>query len=166
MASSLRDPPSLQKDKNSDITGLWVILKKDEVYEKNMIKVKKYYKSNPQFSESSCIEPTCPIEFLLEIIGHKWSIQILRELFIGSRRTHELLAALPGISTKTLTLRLRQLQQHDLVKRTVYPEIPPHVEYTLTEKGRELKPILIALKQVGQTWLQQQPCTCPLELSG
>jgi DNA-binding HxlR family transcriptional regulator len=130
------------------------------------MKVKKHYKNTPQSSDNHCIERTCPIEFILEIIGHKWSIQILRELFQGSRRTHELLEALPGISTKTLTLRLRQLQHHDLVKRTVYPEIPPHVEYTLTEKGRELRPVLLALKQVGETWLQQQSCICPLDLSG
>jgi DNA-binding HxlR family transcriptional regulator len=130
------------------------------------MKVKKYYNSSPQSSDNHCVEKTCPIEFILEMIGHKWSIQILRELFQGSCRTHELLEALPGISTKTLTLRLRQLQKHGLVKRTVYPEIPPHVEYKLTEKGRELGPVLMALKQVGEIWLQQQPCVCPLDLSG
>ncbi len=75
----------------------------------------------------------------------------MRELFQGSRRTQELLEALPGMSSKTLTLRLGQLQQYQRVKRTVYPEIPPDVEYALTEKGRELRPVLIALKQVGET---------------
>ena len=120
------------------------------------MKVKNCYESPPQFSQNACQAMTCPIEFLLEIIGQKWSIQILRELFQGSRRTHELLTALPGISTKTLTLRLKQLQQHDVVKRTVYAEIPPHVEYSLTAKGQELKPVLVALKQVGEQWLRQE----------
>lgn len=113
-----------------------------------------------------CLEITSPIEFILDRVGRKWSLQILRELFRGSRRTYELLEALPGISTKTLTIRLRQLEQYGLIKRTVYPEIPPRVEYCLTEKGQELQPVIEALQQVGQQWLQQQSHVCPLELSG
>ncbi|EAW34787.1 helix-turn-helix domain-containing protein [Lyngbya sp. PCC 8106] len=113
-----------------------------------------------------CLEITSPIEFILDRVGRKWSLQILRELFRGSRRTYELVEALPGISTKTLTIRLRQLEQYGLVKRTVYPEIPPRVEYSLTEKGQELQPVIEALQQVGQQWLQQQSHVCPLELSG
>jgi DNA-binding HxlR family transcriptional regulator len=90
---------------------------------------------------------------VLELLGNKWSIWIVRELFKGDRRTHELLEALSGISSKTLTARLRELEMHGLVKRTVYAEIPPHVEYSLTEKGRELQPLLAALKQLGERWL-------------
>lgn len=130
------------------------------------MKVKKCNELPAPFDRDRCREITCPIQFILEIIGRKWSIQILRELFRGDLRTHELLEALPGISTKTLTIRLRQLERYGLLVRTVYPEIPPHVEYSLTDKGRELKPVILALKQVGEQWLEEKPCVCHLELSG
>lgn len=108
----------------------------------------------------------CPIQFVVELLGNKWSILILRELFLEKRRTNELLAALPGISTKTLTQRLREMEHHGLVKRDVYPEIPPHVEYSLTVKGRELQPVMAALHQVGLQWLAQDHCVCPLTEAG
>ena len=79
-----------------------------------------------------CQEFKCPIQFTIDLIGSKWSILILRELFMGDRRTHELLEALPGISTKTHMIRLRELEKYDLVERRIYAEIPPHVEYSLT----------------------------------
>ncbi|MDJ1169514.1 helix-turn-helix domain-containing protein [Roseofilum sp. BLCC_M154] len=109
--------------------------------------------------ESTCFVPSCPIQFVLDLIGSKWSVLILRELFQGDRRTHALLDALPGISSKTLTLRLRELEHHGLIERTVYPEIPPHVEYSITDKGRELRPVLTELKQLGERWLNQS-CSC------
>lgn len=108
-------------------------------------------------------EISCPIQFVLEIVGSKWAILILRELFTGSRRTHEFLDALPGISTKTLTARLRELERYGLVARKVYAEVPPRVEYSLTEKGLELQPVMVALKGLGERWLQQDPCHCPIE---
>ncbi|OCR00498.1 HxlR family transcriptional regulator [Oscillatoriales cyanobacterium USR001] len=107
-----------------------------------------------------CFDDPCPIQFMLELLGSKWSVLILRELFRRDRRTHELLEALPGISSKTLTMRLRELEVHGLVKRTVFAEIPPHVEYTLTEKGREVQPVMIALKQLGEQWLGKKSCAC------
>jgi DNA-binding HxlR family transcriptional regulator len=70
-----------------------------------------------QFSEITCSEIKCPIQFVLDLLDNKWSILVLRELFGGTRRTHELLAALPGISTKTLTQRLRELETQGLVER-------------------------------------------------
>lgn len=97
----------------------------------------------------------CPIHHVLSYIGNKWAILILRELFQGNRRTNEFLAALPGISTKTLTARLRELERCGLVTRTVFPEVPPRVEYALTDKGREIQPIMAALSQVGEHWLGQ-----------
>ena len=115
----------------------------------------------PDVGQCGTILP-CPIQFTLDLIGGKWSIPILRELFRGDRRTYELLAALPGISSKTLMLRLRELEKHGLVKREIFAEIPPHVEYSLTEKGRQIQPVLIALSQVGQRWLAQQECFCSL----
>jgi len=112
-----------------------------------------------------CLESKCPIQFTLDIIGSKWSILILRELFAGERRTHQFLDALPGISSKTLTIRLRELEAYGLVARKVYPEIPPRVEYSLTEKGREIQPVMTSLYQVGQLWLQRDSCDCPLNMA-
>jgi DNA-binding HxlR family transcriptional regulator len=129
------------------------------------MKVKECYKTTEVWDSNQCLDMMCPIEFILELIGTKWSISILRELFRGNQRTHELLEALPGISTKTLTVRLRELEKHGLISRKVYAEIPPRVEYSLTEKGLELQPVLVALKQVGEQWLQDSHCVCPLELS-
>lgn len=112
-----------------------------------------------------CLEIKCPIQFTLDIIGSKWSILILRELFAGDRRTHQFLDALPGISSKTLTMRLRELEAYGLITRKIYPEIPPHVEYSLTEKGREIQPVMTTLYQVGQLWLQRDSCDCPLNMA-
>lgn len=103
----------------------------------------------------------------MEVLEGKWSILILRELFAGKRRTSEFLRALPGISTKTLTQRLRNLEAQGLVERCIYAEVPPRVEYCLSDRGRELQPILQAMYQVGQRWLEQSTdCDCPIEKSG
>ena len=111
---------------------------------------------------SQCIEVKCPIQFVLDLLDNKWSILVLRELFGGARRTHSLLAALPGISTKTLTQRLREMEAQGLVDRRVYAEIPPRVEYSLTPKGRQIQPVMVALHQVGSQWLGKESCVCPL----
>jgi DNA-binding HxlR family transcriptional regulator len=110
-----------------------------------------------------CLPSQCPIQFVVDILGSKWSILILRELWDQDRRTNELLKALPGISSKTLTVRLRGLEEHGLITRRTYAEVPPRVEYAITAKGKELQPVITALHQVGQQWLQQQDgCACPL----
>lgn len=112
---------------------------------------------------NQCLETQCPIQLVVDILGHKWSILILRELFQGDRRTHELLAGLPGISTKTLMQRLKDLESHGLIERQVYKEMPPRVVYSLTRKGEGIRPVLAALHQVGEQWLQREdPCSCPL----
>ena len=105
---------------------------------------------------------TCPIQFVVNLLGNKWSILILKELFQGRRRTHQLLEALPGISTKTLTVRLRDLESHGIVHREVFPEIPPRVEYSLTAKGLEFRPLLTSMYNLGTQWLEQEPCICSL----
>lgn len=112
-----------------------------------------------------CQNFQCPIEFVVDLLSNKWSILVLRELFVGDRRTYELLAALPGISTKTLTQRLRELETQGLVERRIYAEIPPRVEYSLTTKGRQIKPVMVALYQVGLQWLDKETCVCPLTQS-
>jgi DNA-binding HxlR family transcriptional regulator len=110
-----------------------------------------------------CLAFQCPIQFVVDLIGNKWAILVLRELFTGDRRTHELLEALPGISTKILTQRLRELERHSLVDLRVYAEVPPHVEYSLTAKGRQIQPVMIALHHVVSEWLEQDACVCPME---
>ncbi|MCT0254852.1 MULTISPECIES: winged helix-turn-helix transcriptional regulator [unclassified Synechocystis] len=104
----------------------------------------------------------CPIQHVVDLLDNKWSILVLRELFQGQRRTGQLLDALPGCSTKTLTLRLRQLEAHGIINRDVYPEIPPRVEYSLTDKGREIQPVLAAMHQLGSQWLEQEVCNCSI----
>ena len=110
-----------------------------------------------------CLSNSCPIQFALGILGCKWSVLILRELLSGDRRTHELLEALQGISSKTLMLRLREFEKHGLLARRAYPEVPPHVEYSLTEKGLQIQPVIIALKQLGEKWLEEKNCGCSMD---
>lgn len=117
---------------------------------------------DPRYVESSCTESSCaefrcvdrpcPIQVVLEAIGHKWSILILRLLRDRPHRPSELMTQLPGISSKTLTQRLRGLERHGLILRRVYPEVPPHVEYALTDKGQEVEPVMQAMAQLGRRW--------------
>lgn len=118
----------------------------------------KNVKSDVKMTEMLCLSNSCPIQFVLGILGSKWSVLILQQLLSGDRRTHELLEALPGISSKTLTLRLRELEKYGLLARQVYPEVPPHVEYSLTEKGLEVQPVMIALQELGEQWLGDKNC--------
>jgi DNA-binding HxlR family transcriptional regulator len=90
----------------------------------------------------------CPIEITLNIIGKKWTVLIIRELFEGKKRFSEIASSLP-ISTKLLTDRLKELEEHGIIVRTIYPEIPPRVEYTLTESGLTLSSVLDALRGWG-----------------
>jgi DNA-binding HxlR family transcriptional regulator len=84
----------------------------------------------------------CPVEALIDAIGGKWKIPILSLLFQGTRRYGELRQQLPGVTERMLTMQLRELEQSGLVLRTVYPEVPPKVEYSITEMGLSLKPVL------------------------
>jgi len=92
------------------------------------------------------------VERTLEIIGNRWTSLIVRELLMGARRLGELRRNLQGISPKTLSERLRELEDRGLLTRTLYPEVPPRVEYRLTEKGRSLAPILEAMREWGSRW--------------
>ena len=97
----------------------------------------------------------CPIEEAINIIGSKWTFLIIRDLLIdGTIRFGDLLRSLEGISPKTLSLRLRELEKFGLVNRIVYPEIPPKVEYELTEKGKNLETVFIELKKWGLTIME------------
>lgn len=94
----------------------------------------------------------CPIDLVIHVIGSRWTIAIVRELAVKPRRPSELSKALAGISAKTLTQRLRDLEEWQLVKRTAYQEIPPRVVYELTERGKDLLFVLEALKDLGESW--------------
>lgn len=94
----------------------------------------------------------CPIEKTMSVIGGKWTFIILRDLFYGPRRFGELQRSLKGISPRTLSLRLKELEVEGIINRVIYSEIPPHVEYTLTEKGESLLPVFNAMKEWGNTW--------------
>lgn len=86
--------------------------------------------------------PDCPVEMTLQLIGDKWKVLIIRDLLTGTKRFNELMRSVSGISQKVLTGHLRAMEHDGLVIRKVYPEVPPKVEYTLTETGYSLKPIL------------------------
>lgn len=104
----------------------------------------------------------CPIIFLLEILSAKWTVEILRELFIQPTRTRKFLYLIPGLNMKTLRERLKMLETYELVHRQVYSDMPLRVEYSLTAKGRELYQVLVALKLLGSRWLGSD-CVCPFE---
>ncbi|KMY31780.1 MarR family transcriptional regulator [Lysinibacillus xylanilyticus] len=93
---------------------------------------------------------TCPIAKTLDVIGTKWTFLIIRDLLVdGTMRFSDLLKSMDGISPKTLSLRLKALEDHGILDREVFPEVPPRVEYTLTEKGKQLEGIFIELKRFG-----------------
>ena len=89
--------------------------------------------------------PSCPAEYTLGVIGGRWKVPILYYLFTGTKRFSELRRLLPGITQKMLAQQLRELESHGLLSRKVYPQVPPKVEYTLTERGQSLKPIVSAM---------------------
>ncbi|MBA3662095.1 MAG: helix-turn-helix transcriptional regulator [Gammaproteobacteria bacterium] len=92
----------------------------------------------------------CPIEAALDVIGNKWKGIILYHLLSGTKRFNELRRLMPGITQRVLTLQLRELETDSVINRTIYAEIPPKVEYNLSERGQSLKPILIALRDWGE----------------
>jgi len=90
------------------------------------------------------------VAWAVRVLDGKWTMLVIRDLLGGTRRFSELRASLAGISPKTLTDRLRDLEQHGLVQRLSYAEIPPRVEYSLTAKGRTLEPVIGALADWGR----------------
>ena len=96
--------------------------------------------------------PACPVETTLTLISDKWKVLILRDLMPGTKRFGELKKSVGNVSQKVLTSQLREMEQSGLLIRTVYPEVPPRVEYTLTDLGRSLKPILDAMQSWGEAY--------------
>lgn len=96
--------------------------------------------------------PDCPVETTLLLIGSKWKILIMRNLFLRPWRFNELQRSLTGVSQKVLTDSLRAMESDWIVNRTVFAEVPPRVEYSLTELGRTMKPILDSLETWGENY--------------
>lgn len=93
--------------------------------------------------------PACPVETTLMLIGDKWKVLILRDLMDGTKRFGELKKSIGTVSQKVLTAQLRDMEEKGLLTRKVYAEVPPRVEYTLTETGYSLKPVLDAMSVWG-----------------
>ena len=97
-----------------------------------------------------------PAETTLTLIGDKWKVLILRDLMPGTKRFGELKKSIGSVSQKVLTAQLRDMENNGLLTRTVYPEVPPRVEYSLTELGRSLKPILDSMWNWGEEFKSQK----------
>ena len=96
--------------------------------------------------------PACPVETTLTLISDKWKVLILRDLMPGTKRFGELKKSIGTVTQKVLTAQLRQMEASGLLTRTVYAEVPPRVEYTLTDLGRSLRPVLDAMEAWGQAY--------------
>lgn len=99
------------------------------------------------------MDDTCPVCRTAEIVCGKWTLLLIRDLSEGRSRFCELERSLAGISPRTLSLRLRALEEEGIVERDTFPEVPPRVEYQLTEKGRALLPIIDGMRTYGTRWL-------------
>jgi|SRR4051812_1039264 DNA-binding HxlR family transcriptional regulator len=102
---------------------------------------------------SAISNSTCPVCRTAEVISGKWTLLVIRDLADGASRFCELERSLEGISPRTLSLRLRALEEEGVVERHTYPEVPPRVEYALTEKGRALVPLIEDMRRYGDRWI-------------
>jgi DNA-binding HxlR family transcriptional regulator len=103
------------------------------------------------------MESGCPVTACAEILSGKWTILLIRDLADGRSRFCELERSLEGISPRTLSLRLRALEEQGIVERRTFPEVPPRVEYSLTEKGEGLVPIIEGMRAYGREYLDAVP---------
>lgn len=94
--------------------------------------------------------PACPVEVTLLLLSNKWTVLILRDLFTGTKRFGELKKSLNGVSQKVLTANLRSLEGKGIIEREVFPEVPPRVEYRLTDLGKTLDPIIKSMHDWGE----------------
>ena len=99
--------------------------------------------------------PACPVATTVQLIGSKWKLLIIRNLLMRPWRFNELRRDLEGISQKVLTDSLRAMEEDGIITRTVYPEVPPRVEYTLTKTGYSIKPIIDILTQWGEDYKEK-----------
>ena len=108
--------------------------------------------NNKEANHTEKILPACPVETTLTLIGDKWKVLILRDLMPGTKRFGELKKSIGSVSQKVLTAQLRDMEESGLVNCKVYAEVPPRVEYSLTETGKSLEPILSAMKVWGEEY--------------
>lgn len=101
----------------------------------------------------------CPVSITLNILSGKWKLLIIKELMSGKKRFSELKRAMPSITQRMLTKQLRELEAFGLVERKIYQEIPPKVEYSLTDLGKSLKPILDTLHNWGENYIKNHQST-------
>ena len=106
-------------------------------------------------------DSTCPVCRTADIVCGKWTLLLVRDLSEGRSRFCELERSLAGISPRTLSLRLRALEEEGIVERQMYAEVPPRVEYSLTAKGRALIPIIEGMRDYGEQWLGAECVTEP-----
>jgi DNA-binding HxlR family transcriptional regulator len=104
------------------------------------------------------VDASCPVCRTADLVCGKWTLLLVRELAEGRSRFCELERSLTGISPRTLSLRLRALEEEGIVERHTFPEVPPRVEYALTEKGRALLPIIEDMRAFGSEWLGVADC--------
>src|SRR5215475_3337612 len=105
---------------------------------------------------SAASNSECPVCRTAEVVCGKWTLLLIRDLEEGNRRFCELERSLEGISPRTLSLRLRALEAEGIVERHTYPEVPPRVEYALTEKGTALVPLIDDMRRYGIRWLAEE----------
>ncbi|MGD0196671.1 MAG: helix-turn-helix domain-containing protein [Solirubrobacteraceae bacterium] len=102
------------------------------------------------------VDDTCPVCHTAELVCGKWTLLLIRDLADGRSRFCELERSLAGISPRTLSLRLRALEEEGIIERHTYPEVPPRVEYALTAKGRDLLPIIESMRDYGRRWVCEE----------
>lgn len=110
-------------------------------------------------SEEAATAFGCPVARTAQLIGNKWTPLIVRDLASGQRRFSELERSLVGISPKTLSERLKRLEEAMVVERQCFAEVPPRVEYSLTEKGHALLPVIEQMRAFGNRWLPAGDCS-------
>lgn len=105
--------------------------------------------------------PYCPVATTVGLIGSKWKLLIMRNLLVSPNRFNELRKTIPGISQKVLTDSLRSMEQDGIIVREVFAEVPPRVEYSLSPLGDSMRPIISAMEQWGNGYLEQTNSTVP-----
>ncbi|MFT6607227.1 MAG: DNA-binding HxlR family transcriptional regulator [Halocynthiibacter sp.] len=104
---------------------------------------------NENLTTEGC-DSDCPVRQAAMVLDGKWTTQIVRDLLGGKKRFSELLRTLNGVSPKVLTVRLKMLENHKLISKTIYPVVPPKTEYELTELGLEMKTVIVAMANFGE----------------